>query len=83
MDILIANAMLILTLMILIVSVIMGAVRGFIKTFFSAFAVLIALIIGAAACYIYREKKRGAKCIGCPSAKTCGGSCGCGGNSQI
>ncbi len=45
MDILIANAMLILTLLILIVSVIMGAVRGFIKTFFSAFAVLIALII--------------------------------------
>ena len=44
---------------------------------------VIALIIGAAARYIYREKKRGAKCIGCHNAKTCGGSCGCGGNSQI
>jgi hypothetical protein len=44
---------------------------------------IIALIVAAASAYIYREKKRGAKCIGCPSAKTCGGSCGCGGNSQI
>ena len=38
---------------------------------------VIVLIVGAAAGYIYREKKRGAKCIGCPSAKTCGGSCCC------
>jgi radical SAM protein with 4Fe4S-binding SPASM domain len=29
--------------------------------------------------YIIREKKRGAKCIGCPYAKSCGGKCG---NSQ-
>ena len=49
MDILIANAMLILTLLILIISVIMGAVRGFIKTFFSAFAVLVALVIAVQA----------------------------------
>ena len=45
MDILISNAMLILTLLILAVSVIVGAIRGFIKTFFAAFAVIIALII--------------------------------------
>ena len=39
---------------------------------------VIALIVGAAGGYIYKEKKRGTRCIGCPSAKTCGGSCGCG-----
>ena len=44
---------------------------------------VIALIIGAAARDIYRENNRGPKCIGCPSPKTCGGSCGCGGNRQI
>ena len=45
------------------------------------------LICGSAAAYVYRVKKRGAKCIGCPSAKTCSGkgkppcdgcSCNCG-----
>ena len=45
MDILIGNAMLILTLIILILSSILGAFRGFIQTFFAAFAVIIALII--------------------------------------
>ena len=45
MDIHIANAMLVLTLLILVVSVVVGAIRGFIKTFFAAFAVIIALII--------------------------------------
>ena len=44
---------------------------------------IIVLILGGAALYIYRAKKSGAKCIGCPDAKTCGGncsncSCGCG-----
>lgn len=44
------------------------------------FAVL-ALIIGGASLYIYRAKKRGVKCIGCPSAGTCakGAASGCGG----
>lgn len=35
-------------------------------------------IIGGAAFYIYKAKKSGAKCIGCPDAKTCSGNCsGC------
>ncbi len=32
---------------------------------------LIALIIGGAGLYIYKAKKSGAKCIGCPHAKSC------------
>lgn len=40
----------------------------------------VAAIVGGALWYIRREKKRGAKCVGCPDAKTCGGNCGsCGG----
>lgn len=45
---------------------------------------VIALIVGLAAGYIYRAKKRGVKCIGCPAAGSsgkggCGGNCaGCG-----
>lgn len=39
-------------------------------------AVLV-LVVGGAVRYIYKEKKRGAKCIGCPHSKSCGGSCGC------
>ena len=39
---------------------------------------IIVFILGGAALYIYRAKKSGAKCIGCPDAKTCGGNCsGC------
>ena len=60
--------------------------------------VSIALIILIAAIYIIKAKKSGAKCIGCPHAKTCqsakacqssktkGGEkvcgCGCGGVAQ-
>ena len=36
----------------------------------------IAAIVGLAAGYIYKEKKRGAKCIGCPDGNSCGGHCG-------
>ena len=40
-------------------------------------AVLLA-VVGGAAFYIYRAKKRGKKCIGCPSAHQCSGQCaGC------
>jgi len=35
-------------------------------------AVLAAILIPAAV-YIYKAKKRGDKCIGCPAAKNCGG----------
>lgn len=38
----------------------------------------VALILGLAGGYVYRSKKRGQTCIGCPHAKTCRGSCpGC------
>ena len=40
---------------------------------------VLAAIIGGASLYIYRAKKSGAKCIGCPDSKTCSGHCaGCG-----
>ena len=45
---------------------------------------ILLLIIGAAAVYIWKAKKRGVKGIGCPSAGKCSGkeghtvcSCGC------
>lgn len=41
---------------------------------------MIVLILGAAAWYIISQKKKGAKCIGCPSSKTCGSQHGCNGN---
>ncbi|MBR3844278.1 MAG: FeoB-associated Cys-rich membrane protein [Clostridia bacterium] len=42
---------------------------------------IIVVIVGLAAFYVYKAKKRGQKCIGCPYAKTCGKEtdhCGCG-----
>lgn len=33
-------------------------------------------IVGGIVWYLYRAKKRGEKCIGCPYAKQCGGKCG-------
>lgn len=36
---------------------------------------VITLIVGGASYYIYRAKKSGRKCIGCPDSKTCSGSC--------
>ena len=46
---------------------------------------IIALIVGTASCYIYRVKKKGKGCIGCPdsaschkyneSVHSCGGNC--------
>lgn len=42
---------------------------------------ILVLIIGGAGLYIYRSKKRGAKCIGCPNGSTCSGNCsGCSGS---
>lgn len=41
---------------------------------------IVALIVGLAITYIYKEKKKGATCIGCPFANSCGscgGSCSC------
>ncbi len=42
-----------------------------------AIAVLV-LILAAAVGYVYKAKKSGAKCVGCPHAKSCGaGKCTC------
>ena len=44
--------------------------------------VVILAILGLAIRYIYKAKKSGVKCIGCPAGKTCsGGSGGCAGCS--
>ena len=41
---------------------------------------VIALILCAAAFAIYKSKKSGKKCIGCPDSATCSGHCaGCSG----
>lgn len=50
---------------------------------------ILAAIVGGAGLYIYRSKKRGVRCIGCPDAKACaagrqaggcsGGCAGCSG----
>ncbi len=37
---------------------------------------VVAVIICLAAGYIYKQKKKGNKCIGCPYGKSCGGNCG-------
>lgn len=42
---------------------------------------LIAAVVLAAAFYVYKAKKSGKKCIGCPDSGSCSGGCcgGCGG----
>ena len=44
---------------------------------------VVGLVVGGAAGYIYKEKKKGVKCIGCPDSGNCSGACsgccGCGG----
>lgn len=41
---------------------------------FIAIAIIV-VIIGLAVLYIYRAKKSGKKCIGCPYSGSCGGNC--------
>ncbi len=36
---------------------------------------ILVLIVAGVSLYIYREKKRGSKCIGCPHSKNCSGGC--------
>ena len=44
---------------------------------------VILLIVGSVLWYIRRAKKKGVKCIGCPSGGNCGGGCtGCNGDCQ-
>ena len=38
---------------------------------------IILVILGGAAVYVFKAKKSGAKCVGCPSSKTCGLNCHC------
>lgn len=41
---------------------------------------ILAVILGGAVRYIYKAKKRGVKCIGCPDADSCAScksACGC------
>lgn len=43
-------------------------------------AVVLLAILAAAGGYVYKAKKRGQKCIGCPHAKECAAranGCGC------
>ena len=41
--------------------------------------VVVAAILILAGLYVYKAKKSGQKCIGCPRSKTCGSkSCNCG-----
>ena len=48
---------------------------------------VIAAIVGSASFYIYRAKKCGKKCIGCPDSATCGkyneSVSSCGGNCSF
>lgn len=51
--------------------------------------IVVAVILAVAIGYIIKQKKSGAKCIGCPYAKECsskkseaGCSCGCDGDSK-
>ena len=37
---------------------------------------VVAAIVGLVAWYLYRAKKRGVKCIGCPDGAKCSGNCG-------
>ncbi len=39
--------------------------------------IILLLIVFFSGFYIYRAKKRGQTCIGCPYSGKCGGSCSC------
>ncbi|MBE6670277.1 MAG: FeoB-associated Cys-rich membrane protein [Ruminococcaceae bacterium] len=47
---------------------------------------IIVLVLGSAAFYVYKAKKSGKKCIGCPDSGSCSGNCscccGCGGEGE-
>ena len=43
---------------------------------------VVSLIVGLAGGYIYREKKAGKACVGCPYSGTCGKSCSGGCNQK-
>lgn len=37
--------------------------------------IILLLVVGSACFYIWKNKKKGIKCIGCPYAEACGGGC--------
>jgi len=37
---------------------------------------MIAVIVASAGWFVYRSKKSGKKCIGCPNGGSCSGNCG-------
>ena len=39
---------------------------------------VLAAILGGAGYAVYRSKKSGKKCIGCPDSGSCSGCCSCG-----
>ena len=39
--------------------------------------VVLLIVVAAAGFYVYRAKKKGQKCIGCPASKSCSGKCSC------
>ena len=39
---------------------------------------IVLLLVFAASLYIYKQKEKGVKCIGCSSAGACSGKCSCG-----
>ncbi|MBE6855812.1 MAG: FeoB-associated Cys-rich membrane protein [Ruminococcus sp.] len=44
---------------------------------------VVIIIVGLASLYIYKAKKSGQKCIGCPYSKSCSsGKCNCGNNKN-
>jgi len=36
---------------------------------------VLGLILGGAAGYVYKSRKKGVKCIGCPDGSKCSGQC--------
>ena len=44
--------------------------------------VVLVAILGLALFAVYRSRKRGKKCIGCPGSGSCSGGCGCGKESN-
>ena len=40
---------------------------------------VVAAVVALAGWYVYKAKKSGQKCVGCPNSKTCGSkNCSCG-----
>lgn len=43
---------------------------------------ILVICVGGASYYIYKNKKKGGQCIGCPCAQSCSGKCGSGNAKQ-